>query len=276
MVEVTVNGQKMMKPLAEVIADAQKVQSATQMFEEAARMRAEAREQVQQLAAQPAEGDAPPEDFPEGEGSQMDIGELVQKLRYGSDEEAEDAAKKLFPQDTAGPSQQAGTPDPNEMVEAVTQQVFARQAVDEAGKAFSAEYPTIANDSDLMLIAGRKALQHRYQDLAKAGIPQEHLNALDEIQLTQLHMGEQQRGRVQSEKDLYIVVGKETSDWIGVARGAATPADQTARQDAQQRKTGKSQPPAPAARRASVGPEATESKSSSSVVQDMQRQRGQA
>lgn len=268
-IEMVVNGQAVKKKLKDIVTDAQKVGSAQQLYEEAAQMRAAAAAPQEQEPA-PA---STPEPSQEGKPDEA-VADLVNAIRYGSEDEAVEAAQKLFAEGTAGQADEADVPDPGQMVEAVTHRVFAKTAVDEAGEHFGENYQDIAQDPDLMYVTARRIMHGRYTDLAKIGVPAEELNQMTPESLSERHLMEQMKGTVRSEKALYVEVADGIRDW----RGGETPATPTepVRESAEKLKADTPQPPAPASQKAQPGTPAPAPKTRSQVISEMAASRHQA
>lgn len=146
MVKTKVDGQEVMRPLAELVRIGQKEAAATQRLAQAAQMRAEAEQMLAKARQTPQDTKSdtktptPPAGDPVGK-------EFLDAMYSGEEDKALAAINKLFGQGRS----ESTTPDANAIARQVKQQI----ATDLALESFGSQYPEIVADPYLADVADK-------------------------------------------------------------------------------------------------------------------------
>ena len=164
--KLKVNGQEKDVSLDELKRMAQMADSATQKFQEAATMKAQA-EQLAQLREQKAEEKV--EEKPESEMNDDQLNKLVHDIQFGEGDTAKNALKQIL--QTRTPQQ----PRIDEMAiarqaaEQATQQVQSKVAFDNLLKDLGQEYPDVFADRNTTYLAAQYVHEMRAEDAQSGG-----------------------------------------------------------------------------------------------------------
>lgn len=232
--KLVVNGETKELTEAEVIALAQKSDSADRRFQDAAAALRQANEikvrlEQQQQAPQEAVQQQPQQ------ASTTDDDALVQALMYGEEADVRNVVATLR---NGNNGQQASPQQMAMMAAKIAQEQLAQQQV--LNNALD-EYPEVKNDPILQQVAGRFYLDEVKQDLMSLGYTEQQLNAAPVQQWNERHAEARAKnyGSVRSYDQLLRNAGAKARDWK--TGSSATPTDGLA--EKQSRKAGVAKQP---------------------------------
>lgn len=186
MVELVVDGQKINKPLSEIVAIAQKNVAADSRLDEAKRLLAETRTLVTQ-PAKPA-ADQPPAKTDEPQPGRADqrqatkpdparVASVVDAFLTGDAEAGAKALTELL-ETTANPEGQTSPEQVRALVDAELQrretEAEGKRAIDGLAK----EFPEVAQDRNLFLLTLSRSVEEMSDDMLKIGVPEDEIKAL--------------------------------------------------------------------------------------------------
>ena len=158
-----VNGQEKQVSKDELIRMAQMADSATQKFQEAATMKAQA-EALAQLKKQEAEKKEEPQKEPEPEMNDEELNKLVHDIQFGEGDAAKNALKKVLATRTPQPQTIDEMAIARQAAEQATQQVQQKVAFDNLLKDLGQEFPDVFADRNTTYLAAQYVHEMRAED----------------------------------------------------------------------------------------------------------------
>ena len=267
-----IDGQEERRPLAEVIALAQRSRASDKRFQDAKALSRQANEMMArvQRGQQPTAETQPQQPSTSNDDENVDA--YTQSLMYGDEAQVRDTVKSLLQSGSNNQQQLNPTQVAQMTAEIVKEQTEHQTALNDALN----EYPEIKEDSNLQSIAVNFVNQNLKQELLRLGY-KEH--ELDESARSHGHLNDwwrayreakQQGYGVRSYRELLMDGGKRTREWLsGRSDGAG---DNLA--EKQNRKAGAAKQP----RKVSAATPARgmpKSPTQSEIIKQMREERGQ-
>ena len=158
-----VNGQDKEVSKDELIRMAQMADSATQKFQEAATMKAQA-EALAQLRSQEAEAKEEPKKEEQPSMDDEELNKLVHDIQFGEGDAAKNALKKVLANRTPQPQMIDEMAIARQAAEQATQQVQQKVAFDNLLKDLGQEYPDVFADRNTTYLAAQYVHEMRAED----------------------------------------------------------------------------------------------------------------
>ncbi len=266
-----IDGQEERKPLAEIIALAQKSRAADKRFQDAKALSNQANQMLAQAQQkqEPAQQTQPQQASTNPDDANVDA--YTQSLMYGDETQVRDTVKSLL-QNRGGGQQVDPTQVARMTAEIVKEQTEHQAALNDALN----EYPEIKEDVNLQSIAVNFVNQNLKEELMRLGYTEQLLNdsARSHGNLNDwwraYREAKQQGYGVTSYRDLLMDGGKKTREWLSGRSENAT--DGLA--EKQNRKAGSAKQPRKVSA-ATPARGAPKSPTQSEIIRQMREERGQ-